>query len=103
LEIGGHLDKLSERQPMGITTTKEGAGGGNELERPISQITLLDIFMAIERDSPLFKMHTGIACKDAYIDDLKSRVSICIDKAADSMKDSLKSVTLEKILKGELS
>jgi Rrf2 family protein len=85
----------------GITTTKEGAGGGSILARPVSQITLLDIFIAVEQDSSLFKMHTGINCDHNIVDDLKKRVEICIGNATDAMKDSLRRVTLEDIWTGK--
>jgi Rrf2 family protein len=84
-----------------ITTTKEGAGGGSMLAKPISQVTLLDVFMSVEQDGPLFKMHTGINCDHDIVGDLKKRVEVCIDAAAKAMKDSLRSVTLENIWTGE--
>ena len=86
----------------GIISSKEGAGGGSMLSKSISQITLLDIFMAVEQDAPLFKIHTGINCDFSYVDDLKKRVEICIDKASDVMKDSLKNITLSDIWTGKI-
>jgi len=83
-----------------IIATKEGAGGGTMLARPIAQITLLDIFLAVEQDAPLFKMHTGINCDRDIVDGLKKRVECCISNAADAMKESLQGVTLEDIWTG---
>jgi Rrf2 family protein len=93
---------LKSLSAAGITTTKEGAGGGSMLAREISQITLLDIFMAVEQDAPLFKMHTGINCDHPITPILKKRVELCIGNAADAMKDSLGRVTLENIWEGSL-
>jgi len=93
---------LKSLSAAGITATKEGAGGGNALAKPISQITLLDIFMAIEQDAPLFKLHAGINCDHSNIDCLRERVEVCIGRAANAMKDSLKGVTLENIWAGNL-
>jgi DNA-binding IscR family transcriptional regulator len=92
---------LKSLSSVGITATKEGVGGGSMLAKPVSQITLLDIFMAVEQDSPLFKMHMGINCDKTKVDDLKKRVEVCIGNAADAMKDSLRRVTLENIWSGE--
>jgi len=92
---------LKSLSASGVTSTKEGAGGGSMLAKPISQITLFDVFMAVEQDSPLFKMHTGINCDHDIVDVLKKRVEICIGNAANAMKDSLRSVTLESIWTGE--
>lgn len=86
-----------------LIASKEGANGGNLLLKPISQITLLDIFMAIEQDAPLFKMHTAIPCEHPYIDNLKDRVSICLTKASDAMKATLSEITLDNILTGDLN
>jgi DNA-binding IscR family transcriptional regulator len=92
---------LKSLSSAGITATKEGVGGGSMLAKPISQITLLDIFMAVEQDSPLFKMHMGINCDKAKVGDLKKRVEVCIGNAADAMKDSLRRVALDNIWTGE--
>ena len=91
---------LKSLSSAGITATKEGIGGGSILAREISQITLLDIFMAVEQDSPLFKMHTGINCDMAKVDSLKKRVEVCIADASNAMKESLRGVTLEDIWTG---
>ncbi|MDR1068439.1 MAG: Rrf2 family transcriptional regulator [Clostridiales Family XIII bacterium] len=85
----------------GITVTKEGAGGGSMLAKPISRITLLDVFTAVEQDTSLFKMHTGINCDHDIVDDLKERLEVCIGKAAGAMKDSLRRVTLADIWTGK--
>jgi Rrf2 family protein len=92
---------LKSLSSAGITAPKEGAGGGSMLAKPVSRITLLDVFMAVEQDSTLFKTHTGINCDHDIVDDLKKRVEICIGNATDAMKDSLRRVTLENIWTGE--
>jgi DNA-binding IscR family transcriptional regulator len=71
------------------------------LAKPVAQITLLDIFMAVEQDATLFKMHTGINCDHSHVDNLKRRVEACIADAAAAMKESLRGVTLENIWTGE--
>ena len=81
----------------GIIDTKEGAGGGCFLAKPVSQITLFDVFMAVEQDAPLFKTHTSIHSGDELVGNLKRWVEICITNATDAMKSSLRTVTLEDI------
>ena len=93
---------LKSLSAAGITETKEGAGGGCFLSREISNITLLDVFLAVEQDAPLFKMHTGINCYHPITPVLKKRVELCIGNAAGAMKDSLERVTLENIWEGSL-
>ena len=41
----------------GLVSSQAGAAGGAKLERKASQITLLDIYQAVEPDS-LFRLHT---------------------------------------------
>ncbi|MDR3071879.1 MAG: Rrf2 family transcriptional regulator [Clostridiales Family XIII bacterium] len=93
---------LKSLSSAGITITKEGVGGGSMLAKPIPQITLLDVFLAVEQDAPLFKMHMGINCDQTKVGDLKRRVEVSIGNAADAMKDSLRGVTLENIWEGSL-
>ena len=50
---------LKSLSSAGITATKEGAGGGSMLAKSISQITLLDIFIAVEQDAPFRFAATG--------------------------------------------
>ena len=91
---------LKSLSSAGITSTKEGVGGGSMLAKPMLQITLLDIFMAVEQDATLFKLHTGINCDQTKIEGLKKRVEVCIENAAAAMKESLRNVTLEDIWTG---
>jgi Rrf2 family protein len=92
---------LKNLSAAGLTVSKEGAGGGTLLAKPVAQITLLDIFTAVEQDSTLFKMHTGINCDQVHVDGLKKRVELCIADAANAMRESLRGVTLENIWTGE--
>jgi Rrf2 family protein len=91
---------LKSLSAAGIASSKEGAGGGAFLAKPVSAITLFDIFTAVEQDTTLFKMHTGINCDQRRVDGLKRRVEACITNAADAMKASLRGVTLENIWTG---
>jgi Rrf2 family protein len=92
---------LKSLSAAGILLTREGAGGGSQLARPISQITLLDVFLAVEQDTPLFKMHGGIRCDSPEVCALQSRMERCIDEASDAMKQALKNITLKDIWVGE--
>ncbi|MDR2655954.1 MAG: Rrf2 family transcriptional regulator [Oscillospiraceae bacterium] len=92
---------LKSLSAAGIASSKEGAGGGAFLAKPVSEITLLDIFTAVEQDTTLFKLHTGINCDQSHVDNLKKRVEVCIADAANAMKESLRGVTLENIWTGD--
>jgi Rrf2 family protein len=86
----------------GLIMAKEGFNGGNSLARPLSEYTLLDVFMAVEQDGTLFKMHTSIPCVHPFVADLQKRLSHCISEATEAMKASLASITLEQICNGSL-
>ncbi|MEO3746289.1 Rrf2 family transcriptional regulator [Plantactinospora sp. B5E13] len=47
---------LGELHRAGLVEVRRGAGAGWRLARPPEQITLLDVYEAVERD-PLFAMH----------------------------------------------
>jgi Rrf2 family protein len=49
---------LSMLAKAGITTSQLGAGGGALLAKPASQVTLLDVYRAVE-DGDVFAMHHG--------------------------------------------
>lgn len=80
----------------GLTTTKEGARGGILLAKPIAEISLLDVFMAVEQ-GPMFKMDLTFKFEDPRIDTLKRAITGHMDDAEQAMKASLAKTTLEDI------
>lgn len=89
---------LRSLNAAGLTTTKEGAKGGVLLGKPIADITLLDIFLAVEHGS-LFKMDIDFLIEDPRVDNLKSLITNCMQDAEIAMKESLKKTTLADIYK----
>lgn len=89
---------LRSLNAAGLTTTKEGAKGGVLLAKPIADITLLDIFLAVEHGS-LFKTEVDFIVKDSRIDKLKELITKYTQDAENAMKESLKKTTLEDISK----
>jgi Rrf2 family protein len=77
----------------GLTTTKEGAKGGVLLSKSITDVTLLDIFLAVEH-SPLFKIEIDFAVDDSRIDSLRSSITIHLQDAEKAMRGSLEKTTL---------
>lgn len=84
----------------GILATKEGAKGGVLLQKPAGKITLLDIFFAIEHESPLFKTQLDVACTGKQVDAFRTRIVHSLEGAEKAMKNSLKGTTLLDIYKG---
>lgn len=90
---------LKSLNVSGLTITKEGAKGGIALNRMPSDITLLDIFMAIEQERPLFKLHQNYNISGDVVKQLRERTIASLDAAESAMKASLKSVTLEDLMR----
>lgn len=86
----------------GLLSTKEGAKGGIALTKAIEDITLLDVFLSVEKGNPLFKWHTSFGEENYQIDVLKERVLESAYKAEKAMHDSLRNVKLKDLLKDVL-
>ncbi|MDR0334996.1 MAG: Rrf2 family transcriptional regulator [Methanomassiliicoccaceae archaeon] len=89
---------LNRLNAAGLITTKEGAKGGTLLARPISEITFLDVFNAMEHGKQLFKVHTEFNFEYEYLDRIKEKAMRCLTDAEDSMRSSLDKVTLLDLL-----
>lgn len=83
----------------GLTMTREGAKGGVLLAKSPSDITLLDIFLAIEHERPLFKTKFDFNISGDNVTLLKNKISDCLQDAENHMKNSLKKTTIEDLLK----
>lgn len=93
---------LKNLNVAGIIDTKEGAKGGVLLAKPLSEITLLDIFLAVEPGKPLFKTISDYPLDRKEVDIIKGRLLNSLQDAETAMKESLKKTTLEDLLKFEM-
>lgn len=82
-----------------LTETREGAKGGIRLARKPEEITLLDVFHAIEHDRPLFrtKMPTSLTNEMATM--VGEKVSKSLQQSEDAMKNSLNQVTIADLFR----
>lgn len=85
---------LSKLNAAGLIQTKEGAKGGNLLSKSVSEITMLDVFTAIEQDKPLFKVQHNFNIDYIYLDSIVENGVRCLKNAEDVMKESLSKTTL---------
>ena len=90
------INKLSA---AGITHTKEGAKGGILLTKTISDITLLEVFNAVEQGKALFKVQHNFNIEYELLDSIKEKGVKCFIDAEVAMKDSLSKVALSDLLK----
>lgn len=89
---------LNSLNASGITITKEGAKGGILLAKSPAEITLLDIFLVLEQDRPLFKTGLHFKIHGQEVDVLKERVNECLVDAEKAMKNSLAKITIKDIM-----
>jgi Rrf2 family protein len=80
----------------GVVTTKEGFKGGVMLARQTACISLLDIFLAIER-GPLFKTENDYAARHPKIGQVRARIATHMQDAEAAMKRSLEQTALSDI------
>lgn len=90
---------LNKLNTAGLIRTKEGAGGGNVLTRPVAQITMLDVLTAAEQDKPLFKIQHSFDIEYAGLDQMIDRTTNCLQSAEQSMKASLSQTTLLDLIR----
>lgn len=88
---------LKSLNAAGITTTKEGPKGGILLSKPAAEITLLDIFLAVEH-GPMFKTQLDFAVSNSRIDHAKEAITGYLQGIEGTMKDTLEKTTLADML-----
>ncbi|CAM4260379.1 RrF2 family transcriptional regulator [Saccharibacillus endophyticus] len=82
----------------GLIRTKEGAKGGILPAKPPEQITLLEVFDAVESGKALFKVHTDVALQGEATDTVKFKLTESLRQAETAMRDSLEKVKLNELL-----
>lgn len=84
-----------------LTMAKEGAKGGILLAQPLSEITLLDVFLAVEPGKDLFKVHTDVTLQGQDVDDVKQKIIHHLDGAEIAMQNYLKDIRLTDLFHEE--
>lgn len=92
---------LQSLNRAGITETREGSKGGIRLSKKAEEITLHDVFRAIEQDRPLFRMEVPAALSGELVDRIAGATIRSLRQAEQAMKDSLRSVTVAQLIRGE--
>jgi len=81
-----------------LTIAKEGAKGGILLAKPLSEITLLDVFLAVEPGKELFKLHTDVTLQGKQVDEVKHKIIDTLQTAELTLQNYLKEVRLADLL-----
>ncbi|WP_063565316.1 Rrf2 family transcriptional regulator [Paenibacillus sp. O199] len=84
-----------------LTMAKEGAKGGILLAQPLSEITMLDVFLAVEPGKDLFKIHTDVTLQGQDVNDVKEKVIHHLEGAEIAMQNYLKDIRLTDLFHEE--
>ena len=90
---------LNKLNAAGLTFAKEGAKGGILLAKPISEVTFLEVFNAVEQGNSLFKFQHDFNIEYEGLDSIIEKGTRCLQDAENAMKKSLGKVTLVDLIK----
>ena len=89
---------LRKLNRSGIVETREGAGGGVRLAHSPSEITVLDIFMAIEQKRPLFQGNVQPKVTGKKPTRAQQSIEKVLQESEKAMKENLDTVSVQLLL-----
>lgn len=89
---------LRNLQRAGIIETREGAKGGVRLAKLPADITILDIFVAIEQERPLFRHDLQMRVTGEKPTRGQQTISEVLTSAEEAMKTNLEQTTIADLL-----
>ncbi|MFN8417064.1 MAG: Rrf2 family transcriptional regulator [Cytophagaceae bacterium] len=89
---------LQSLSSAGILETKEGKSGGVRLIKKPSQVTVLDVFNALEAGKPLFQTSFDINAKGKRPDKAQNLLQKMFKESETAMKNTLSQKSIEDLL-----
>jgi Rrf2 family protein len=89
---------LQHLQRVGLIETREGAKGGVRLAKLPQEITILDIFMAIEQERPLFRHDLQVRVTGEKPTRGQQAISALLISTEEVMKANLEKTTIADLL-----
>jgi Rrf2 family protein len=89
---------LSSLNQAGIIETREGAKGGVRLAKAADQVTVLDIFMAIEGERPLFQTQLNFNVTGSKPTLAQEAIITLLTDAETVMKNNLQQTTIADLM-----
>ncbi|MGE5415387.1 MAG: RrF2 family transcriptional regulator [Acidobacteriota bacterium] len=80
-----------------ILITKEGINGGVRLSRKPTEITLYDVFEAIESSKPLFRRDMKVDIDEERLERVITKLGSVLDQAEEAMKNELKKTLIAEL------
>lgn len=89
---------LGSLASAGIIETREGSRGGVRLAKPAQQITLLDVFTAIETGKPMFRQDYKLKVTGEKPTRAQKSVFAILTDAESAMKSHLEQTTIADLM-----
>ena len=89
---------LGDLASAGIIETREGSRGGVRLAKPAAEITLLDVFNAIEAGKPMFRQDHQLRVTGKKPTRAHQSVYAVLTEAEESMKTNLAQTTIADLM-----
>jgi len=89
---------LQNLNRAGIIETREGAKGGVRLAQPAADVSILDIFLAIEQERPLFQTRVNLRVTGAKPTRVQQAIIDVMTNSEEAMKASLQQKTIADLV-----
>lgn len=89
---------LHNLQRAGLIETREGSKGGVRLAKQPADITVLDIFLAMEQERTLFNLNLQIKAKGERPNRAQQAIAQVLTTAEEAMKNQLLATSLAHLL-----
>jgi Rrf2 family protein len=89
---------LQSLNQAGIIETREGSKGGVRLAKLADEVTVLDIFVAVERKRPLFQTRLNIKVKGHKPTRVQQAIGTLLADAETALKDNLQQTTIADLI-----
>ena len=89
---------LRRLKKAGLIEAREGVNGGVRLAKPPEEITVFDIFDAVEQSASMFQTNVNIVVAPDKAPRVQKLIEAVLEKSENQMKDSLRSVTIRDML-----
>jgi Rrf2 family protein len=83
----------------GLMDTREGVNGGVRLSMPPDEVSLLDIFTAIEQERPLFQTNMQVTTEGEKMSRSQQTVASALDGVEMAMKRKLQMTSIRDLMK----
>ena len=82
----------------GLIDTREGVNGGVRLAKPLEDVTLLDVFLAIEQERPMFQTNIELRVTGEKRTRLQDAVFKVLESGEEAMKAQLRAVSIRDLM-----